>query len=100
MPAISPVVVLKLKPVGNAGLIAYVLYVPDPPVTVTELNGVISLACTNVLVGFLAVITKGGSITVSVKLLLSVCPTESTAVTVKLAVVNSLVGIPFIVLLA
>ena len=81
VPVISPVLVLKLKPVGKELLIANV-YIPVPPVAVTGLNGVTTIPTVIVLLLIDCVAVNGGLVTLNVKLLLLVCCKLSVAVTI------------------
>ena len=74
VPAMLPSTVLKINPVGNAGLIEYT-NVPTPPEAVTGLNAVNAAFLINVELGIAVVTTIGlGAITAKSKVLvLSVC---------------------------
>jgi hypothetical protein len=69
VPVISPLAVLKDKPVGRLGLIPK-LSVPVPPVAVTGVNASACMLCVSVLDAIASVVTIGLGSTVNWKVLL------------------------------
>ena len=64
VPLTAPLVTLKLKPAGNAGLIAKESGAA-PPVAVTGVNAGSNLFLIRVLLASITVVTKGGLITIN-----------------------------------
>ena len=58
VPVICPVDVLKLNPVGSAGLMPNT-FTPSPPVAVTGVNAVAAVPCVSVLVAIACVVVSG-----------------------------------------
>ena len=96
VPLTSPLVVLKDKPVGSAGLTAK-LTVPKPPEAVTGVKGVATLFAVKLVAGTACTVVRATGLTMSWKVFDDVCAAGvalSVAVTVKVAVANNTVGVP------
>ena len=96
VPLTSPLVVLKDKPVGSAGLTAK-LTVPKPPEAVTGVKGVATLLAVKLVAGTACTVVRVTGLTVSWKVFEEVCAVGvvlSVAVTVKVEVASNAVGVP------
>ena len=93
VPDTCPVEVLKLRPAGNAGLIANVNGA-IPPLAVTGVNAANAIVLIRLLLGtFCTVISAGGSIS-KLKVLLLVAPELSLTVITKLFCAKDTLGVP------
>jgi hypothetical protein len=93
VPLTSPVLVLKLIPVGSAAPLSANVYGSVPPAAATGVNVGIRVFTVPVVLGTAWVVVSA-SFTVSVNVWDEVAPTLSVAVTVKTFVASVVVGVP------
>lgn len=93
VPDICPFDVLKLRPLGNAVLSAYVKY-PVPPVAVTGVNALAAIPLVKVVLGIACTITICAGKTLSENVPLTDWPAESVTVIVYIVFALDTVAVP------